>query len=158
MTWEAISIPIISGLDDFWKKRLEIPSSWTKNNLFSNTELPLDICEIEWDNIDSQKDSGKRTQTISDRYKSMLNEKFNFSTNTCILDREMTFEKVVLEGMPAVFSMCVIADGFLNIRIKIDNHCPRSQEIFKAVCGAKLRLGIPLHLSPPETTMAARRA
>jgi hypothetical protein len=155
MAWEAISIPIIGGLGDFWKKRPEISSSWTKHNLFSNTKLPLDICEVEWDDIDSQKDSCKKAQTVSDRYKSVLNEKFNFSTNTCIVDREMIFEKVVLEGMPAVFSMKVIADKFLNIRMKIDDHRPSSQEIFKAIWSVKPLLGT---LHPSETTSTARRA
>jgi hypothetical protein len=117
----AISIPVIEVSRDFWKKRPEISSCWAKNNFLPNTKLSLDICKVERDNIDSQKDSGQRAQTVGDGDKSVLYKKFDFSTHTCIVNREMILEDVVLEGVPVVFGMNVIANEFLNVRVKIDN-------------------------------------
>ena len=66
MSREANSIPIIMVLCDLWEKLPEVSSCWAENNFLANTELSLDICKVERDYVDSQKDSRKSAQTVGD--------------------------------------------------------------------------------------------
>jgi hypothetical protein len=52
----------------------------------------------------------------------------------------MVLKDIVLERVPAVFDMEVIAAEFSHVRVKIDNYRPGSQEISNTVRRVNLAL------------------